>query len=305
MLPVIAIFGPTAIGKTGVAIELARLLRGRGEDPVAINCDAIQVYDGLELISGAASAADREQLEHRLLSFVPIDEEFSAGQFGERARGEIDAALAGGRRPILVGGTGLYLRAALTDLEMRPPVDQDLRRQVESEIESRGPEALHGELPAGIADRVHPNDRKRIARLTELIRSGIDPHPDHEGGGELWTASLRHPTLLVGLVEEDGDLVAKIRIRVEQMAASGAAEEAARALENGAARTVRAAIGFDEFRQCDPERVVILHRRYGRRQMTWMRRMEGIEVIDRTGIGDARVAAQILELAEQVPCRVA
>lgn len=304
-MPVIAVFGPTAIGKTGVAIELAELLRQRGLDPVAINCDSIQVYRGLELISGAATAVDRTKLEHRLLSFVPIDEEFSAGQFADRAHEEIDVARADGRPPILVGGTGLYLRAALTDLEMRPPVDPDLRNEVEAELEARGPEALHGELPADLAGRVHPNDRKRVARLTELVRSGIDPHPDHEGGGELWTASLRRPALLVGLVEEDEDLVAKIRIRVDRMAEAGAAQEAERALRHGAARTVRAAIGFEEFRRGDLDRVAILHRRYGRRQMTWMRRMDGVEVIDRSRQSDAEVAAQILELADQIPCRVA
>ena len=303
--PLIAVFGPTAIGKTGVCIELADLLRERGEDPVAINCDSIQVYEGLEVISGAATADDRDRLEHRLLSFVPISEEFSAGRFGDAAHREIDAALESGRRPLLVGGTGLYLRAALTELEMRPPVDQSLRSEVEAEVERRGPNALHAELPDDLSERVHPNDRKRIARLTELIRSGVDPHPDHRGGGELWTASLRRPALLIGLVEDDEPLVKKIRVRVEAMAVAGAADEAERAEAAGAARTVRAAIGFDEFRRGDLERVVILHRRYGRRQMTWMRRMEGIEVIDRTGLSDAEVASRILDLAEQIPSRVA
>lgn len=303
--PLIGIFGPTAIGKTGVSLELADLLRDLGEDPVAINCDSIQVYEGLEVISGAASASDRARLEHRLLSFVPVSEEFSAGRFGQAAHREIDSALEAGRRPIVVGGTGLYLRAALTDLEMLPPVDPDLRREVEAEVERRGPGAVHAELPDELSGRVHPNDRKRIARLTELIRSGIDPHPDHEGGGELWTASLRQPALLAGLVEDDESLVERIRARVESMARAGAGAEADRALEAGAVRTVRAAIGFEEFRTGDLERVVTLHRRYGRRQMTWMRRMEGVEVIDRSGLGDHEVAARILELAEQVPSRVA
>lgn len=303
--PLIAVFGPTAIGKTGVAIELARLLREREEDPVAINCDSIQVYQGLGLISGAASREEQAELEHRLLSFVPVSEEFSAGRFGERARAEIDAALKAGRRPILVGGTGLYLRSALSDLEMRPPVEDALRREVEAEIEARGAESLHAELPQELVERVHPNDRKRIARLTELVRSGIDPHPDHQGGGELWTAQLRHPTLMVGLVEENEPLVAKIKARVEAMAKAGAADEADRACEAGAVRTVRAAIGFEDFRRGDLERVALLHRRYGRRQMTWMRRIEGIEVIDRTGLSNAEVAAEILELADQIPSRVA
>ena len=297
MKPVIALFGPTAIGKTGVAIELARMLREGDEDPVAINCDSIQVYEGLEVISGAASEEDQRELEHRLLSFVPVTEEFSAGKFGEAARREIDAAVESGRRPILVGGTGLYLRAALSDLEMKPPVDKDLREQVESEIASRGADALHAELPAELAERVHPNDRKRIARLTELIRAGMDPHPDHQGGGELWTSSLRHPTVMVGLVEDDEVLTEKIRARVGAMAANGAGEEADRAIEAGASRTVRAAIGFDEFRGGDWELVGTIERRYGRRQMTWMRRMEGVEVVDRTGLDDREVAGEILRLA--------
>lgn len=301
----IAVFGPTGIGKTSVALALGRLLRERGQDPVAINCDSIQVYEGLEVISGAATREERGELEHRLLSFVPVDEEFSAGRFGRLARGEIDAALEAGRRPILVGGTGLYLRAALTDLEMRPPVPDEIRRQVESEIRTRGAAALHAELPDGLSAGVHPNDRKRIARFTELIRAGQDPAPDREPGSELWARNFRHPTLVAGLAEADESLVAKIRPRVHGMAEAGAGEEAERALEAGASRTARAAIGFDGFREGDLERVVTLHRRYGRRQMTWMRKMEGVEVIDRTGRGHAEVAAQILELAEQIPSRVA
>jgi tRNA dimethylallyltransferase len=138
---VLAIFGPTAVGKTGVAIELAEILRGRGEDPVAVNCDSIQVYRGLEVLSGAADAAERERLEHRLLSFVDPAEEFSAGRYAGLAHAEIDGLLADGRRPLIVGGTGLYLRAALR-LDLRLP-----RRSAPSRRTWRtGAEALHAEL---------------------------------------------------------------------------------------------------------------------------------------------------------------
>ncbi len=113
------IFGPTGVGKTGVAVALAELLRERGEDPVAINCDALQVYEGLEVLTGAATAAERERLEHRLLGFVPITSDFSVGDYMPLAHDEVDAALAAGRRPIVVRGTGLYLRAALADLSLR------------------------------------------------------------------------------------------------------------------------------------------------------------------------------------------
>jgi tRNA dimethylallyltransferase len=117
-LSVIAIFGPTGVGKTGVAIELADLLRERGEDPVAISCDALQVYEGLEVLTGAATAEERAKLEHRLIAFVPLTEPFSVGDYMRLAHAEIDAALEAGRRPIVVGGTGLYLRAAVAELSL-------------------------------------------------------------------------------------------------------------------------------------------------------------------------------------------
>jgi tRNA dimethylallyltransferase len=119
-LTVLAIFGPTGIGKTGVAVALAEELRKRGENPVAISCDALQVYEGLEILTGAASAAEQTQLEHRLLGFVPVTETFNVGQYMPLAHAEVDAALAAGRTPIVVGGTGLYLRAAVAELSLMP-----------------------------------------------------------------------------------------------------------------------------------------------------------------------------------------
>ena len=171
----IAIFGPTAVGKTGVAIELAELLRERGEDPVAISCDAIQVYEGLEVLSGAASAAERARLEHRLLGFVPITETFAPANYMPLAHAEIDAALAAGRRPIVVGGTGLYLRAALAELSLvkAPPESED------SELwspETRHPSASFGlDMDAGRALRAdrRPDggDRSLPRRGTEVERA--------------------------------------------------------------------------------------------------------------------------------------
>jgi tRNA dimethylallyltransferase len=116
---VLAIFGPTGVGKTGVAVELAKLLRDAGEDPVAINCDSLQVYEGLDALTGAATAEERGVLPHELLGFVPISADFSIHEYMPLAHQAIDAALADGRTPIVVGGTGLYLRAALADLSLR------------------------------------------------------------------------------------------------------------------------------------------------------------------------------------------
>jgi tRNA dimethylallyltransferase len=161
-LNVVAIFGPTGVGKTGVAIALAELLRERGEDPVAINCDALQVYQGLEVLTGAASAEERARLEHRLLGFVPVTADFSIGDYMPLAHEEIDAALAAGRRPIVVGGTGLYLRAALAELSLRkvPP------ESGESELWS--PETRHPTTIFGL-DMDRAQLYERIDARTEAI----------------------------------------------------------------------------------------------------------------------------------------
>lgn len=287
----IAIFGPTGVGKTSVAVEIALLLRQRGEDPVAISCDAMQIYRGLELISAAPTVAEREQLEHRLVGIVDPAEEFSAGRFAELAHAEIDGLLAEDRRPILVGGTGLYLRAALSELELRPPVPDRIRAEVEGEVERRGPAALHAELPERQRRAVHPNDRKKIIRYTELLRAGIEPP---RGSDQLWTASLRVPTLLAGLTMERDALVGRIDARIDAMVAAGAVEQARTARQRGLSLTAAKMIGLDAFADGDIERARLEHRRYARRQLTWMRKMRGVTLYDCTDRDPTAIAAAIL-----------
>ncbi len=115
---VLGIFGPTGVGKTGVAVALAGLLRESGADPVAISCDALQVYEGLGVLTGVASAEQRARLEHRLIGFVPVTRAFNVGEYMPLAHAEVDRALTAGRTPIVVGGTGLYLRAAVAELSL-------------------------------------------------------------------------------------------------------------------------------------------------------------------------------------------
>lgn len=295
---VLALFGPTAAGKTAVAIAVAELLRSRGEDPVAVSCDAIQVYRGLEALSGAPTAAERERLDHRLVGIAGVDEEFSAGRFASLAHAEIDDLLAAGRRPMVVGGTGLYLRAAVAELELRPPLPGEIRAEVERDLAEHGPEALHRQLEPALAASVHPNDGKRIARLVGLQRAGIDPPRGSDG---LWAASPRRPTTLVGLTLHRDELHARIDARVDAMVAAGAREEAEAAAGRGASRTARAALGFDELLAGNVEAMKSAHRAYARRQLTWMRRMEGVELIDRSGRGDDEVANEIVGLLGENP----
>jgi tRNA dimethylallyltransferase len=237
-LNVIALFGPTGVGKTGVAIELAELLRERGEDPVAINCDALQVYKGLETLTGAATAEEQKCLEHRLLHFVSISSDFSIGDYMPLAHAEIDAALEEGRRPIVVGGTGLYLRAALAELSLRKV-------------------------------------------------------PPESEGSELWSPDTRHPTTIFGLDMDRAQLYKRIDARTEAIVAAGAAEEARRAGALGPGRTARKALGFDELLAGDLETMKRRSRNYARRQLTWMRKIPNLQLIDRTGLSDAEVASQI------------
>jgi tRNA dimethylallyltransferase len=164
-VPVLAIFGPTGVGKTGVAVELAELLRERGEDPVAISCDALQVYEGLAVLTGTATVVDQARLEHRLLGFVPVTRRFSVGDYMPLAHAEVDAALEAGRMPIVVGGTGLYLRAALAELSLvkAAPEAED------SELWS--PETRHPTRIFGL-DMERARLYERIDARTEAIVAG-------------------------------------------------------------------------------------------------------------------------------------
>ena len=221
---IVAIFGPTGIGKTAVAIALAERLRAEGEDPAAISADALQLYRGLEILTGAPEPAERERLEHRLVGTLPLTATSSAGEFARAAHAEIDALLARGRRPIVVGGTGLYLRAALAELDLRPPVDPAIRARRREQLEQRGAPALHAELaeraPAAAA-AIRPQDAQRVTRALELLDAGQAPPPGGEDS-RLWTAELRRPTLLAGLTMEREALDARIEARVDAMVAAGA-----------------------------------------------------------------------------------
>jgi len=236
---IIALFGPTGVGKTALALTLARQLRARGEDPVAVSADALQVYEGLQTLTGVASPAEQAQLEHRLVGCVPLHATFSAGQYAKLAHAEIDRLLQIGRRPIVVGGTGLYLRAALGELDFkRPPPDAP---------------------------------------------------------SQLWSKDMRRPTLLVGLTMERAALYARIDVRVDEMIAAGAREEVLRANGAGASATARKALGFEELLAGDVEAMKRHTRNYARRQLTWMRKMAGVQPIDVTGRDPHDVAREIVE----------
>jgi tRNA dimethylallyltransferase len=293
---VIALFGPTGVGKTEVAIALAEQLRELGERPVAISADALQVYDGLPTLTGAATAGQRAQLEHRLIGVVPVAETFSVGRFAQLAHAEIDQALRDGMRPIVVGGTGLYLRAALTTLSLAPPPDPRMRDQWRRRMNELGPESLHAQLARDApwaAQAIAPTDRQRIARALELQAMGeLRPR---ESASELWTTTTRRPTLLAGLVMDRPTLYERIDARVDAMVGAGAGDEV-RAVATEASVTARRALGFEQLLVGDIEQMKRRTRHYARRQLTWMRKLPAIDVIDVTGRAADDVAAELLAL---------
>jgi tRNA dimethylallyltransferase len=279
-----------------VAVALAK----RVADPVAISADALQVYEGLPILTGAASEDERAQLEHRLIGFVAVDRTFSVGEFMPLAHREIDDALAAGRTPIVVGGTGLYLRAALADLDLKPPPSADLRRRLEEEADSLGPEAMHARLAhraPQAAERVSPGDRSRVIRLLELLEMGALEDEEPRVESQLWTEGTRHPTLLAGLTMDRAELYERIDRRVDAMVGLGALEEVRAAHDAGASPTARKALGFQELLTGDIEGMKTRTRQYARRQLTWMRKLPTVELIDVTRRAPEDVAAEIASRA--------
>ncbi len=299
---VLAIFGPTGVGKTAVALALADQLEQDGHHVVAVSADALQVYEGLEILTGVATAAQQRRLEHRLVSFVPVTETFSAGRYAALAHAEVDALLAAGSLPLVVGGTGLYLRAALAELDLAPPPAPGVRERLAADLAARGPLVLHAELALSapeVAAAIDPNDRQRIVRASELVAQGH--RKTRSGPSQLWTAEMRHPTLLVGLTMDRADLYARIDSRVEEMLAAGVRQEVAAAARLNPSATARKALGFQELLDGDPEAMKRRSRNYARRQLTWMRKLAGVQTIDLGTHTPEQAASEILRLAGRLP----
>lgn len=292
---VIALFGPTAVGKSEVAVALSERLALAGQSSVIVGADSMQLYEGLSLISGAASEQQRRRAEHRLIGCVPIDQEFSVAQYSKLAHAEIDCAIARRARAIVVGGTGLYLQAALTEMPLRPPVRPETEDAIRMRLELEGAGALHAELAEQApeaANRINVGDRRRIVRSLALLADGQSV--DDQAGG-IWTSQLRHPTRLIGLTRDRDELYWRIDARAEQIAAEGGADEAAAAIAAGASRTAQMALGFRELQSGDVDAMKRATRRYAKRQLTWLRKLDRAELFELGGGHSAQdVADEIL-----------
>jgi tRNA dimethylallyltransferase len=284
---VVGIFGPTASGKSAIADALAPRLSG-----VVVSADAMQVYEGVPILTNQSPAA--------LVAVWPLSHGASLGQYAQLAHEAIDAALARGRTPILVGGTGLYFRAALAELGVPPPPSPELRARIAAEVETLGPEAAHARLVDADPDaaaRVHPNDRRRLVRALELAALGHSLAPADD---RLWADATRRPTVLFGIEVPADELAQRIDARTRAMFDAGVEDEVARALAGPLSTTAAKILGLREVAELPREEAIVAiaarTRRYAAYQRKWMRRIPGLRPLDGTRPPDelaATIAAQL------------
>jgi tRNA dimethylallyltransferase len=283
---VIGIFGPTASGKSSVALTVAAELGGE-----LVSADAMQVYEGLPILTNQSPA--------RLVGIWPLAKEASVGEYAPLAHAAIDEILAAGRVPIVVGGTGLYFRAALATLELPPPPAPGVRERWAA-VYDADPAAAHAHLtgldPAA-ASAVHVNDRRRVVRALELAEAG-----ESLAGDELWRFEPRHPTVIVGLDPPKDELERRIAERTRAMFDAGVQDEVRAALAGPISQTARKTLGLDEVAELPRkeaiEAIVVRTRRYAAYQRKWMRRIPGLVIVE--GADDVVALARA---RERVPRR--
>lgn len=298
--PLLVLVGPTAVGKTAVAVRLAGLV------PIeVISADSRQVYRGLDIGTGKPRAAERAAVAHHLLDVVDPGEPYHAARFRTDARAAIGAIHGRGRLPVVVGGTGLYVRALLKGLHPAPPADSALRAALEAEARADGTPALHARLAAlapETARRLHPNDRVRIVRALEIHAAGA-ARPGAGADGDWAEPARAWRLVMIGLRRERAALNATIAERAHAMVARGMMDEARALLAAGfdPARPPMDGIGYRALglaaqgRMPVEEAVRQLVRdttRYAKRQMTWFARETGVRWIDVDEAGGADGAAE-------------
>ncbi len=286
--PLIFVIGPTASGKSSLAESLAQHF------PLElISMDSAQIYRGMDIGTAKPGAEVRARIPHHLIDILDPAQRYSAAQFARDARQLIHEIHGRGRIPVLVGGTFLYMRALLEGLHDMPPADARLRKEIEESAGRRGWPALHEELTALDAEaaaQIHPNDAQRIQRALEVVRlSGA-------GRGVVWQGQRRQPwtgpvlklAILPARRQALRELIAQ---RFEQMMALGFLDEVralyARPDLDPQLPSIRS-VGYRQLweyldRRCElddaVERGIIATRQYAKRQMTWLRRENDLEVL--------------------------
>jgi tRNA dimethylallyltransferase len=286
---VLAIFGPTASGKTAVAEAVADRLEGE-----VLSADSMQAYRGLPILTA------QPERPTRLVGIWPLAHEGSVAEYAQLAHAAIDELISAGRTPVVAGGTGLYLRAALAELEFPPAPTPEQRARWEQLYDRLGPERAYGVLTErdfAAAARLHPNDRRRIVRALELTELGSSLGP---AADRLWTSETRRPTLIFGLDVPREVLTERIEQRARSMFNAGVVDEARAALAEPISSTAVQALGLRDVAELAREEalkaLVVRTRRYAAYQRKWMRRIPGLVSVNADRPVDD-IAHEIVEVA--------
>jgi tRNA dimethylallyltransferase len=286
---VVAIFGPTASGKTAVAEAVADRLGGE-----VLSADSMQAYRGLPILT---AQPDRPTL---LVGIWPLDHEGSVADYARLAHAAIDELVDAGRIPVVAGGTGLYLRAALAELSLPPAPTQDQRARWERAYDRLGPErsyAVLAERDPDAAARLHANDRRRVVRALELTELGSSLSPDAD---RLWTSETRLPTIVFGLDVPRAVLEERIVRRAHAMFVAGVVDEARSALAGPISTTAVRTLGLREVAELSRDEalaaLVVRTQRYAAYQRKWLRRIPGLVSVNADRPVD-EIAHDIVEVA--------
>ncbi len=297
--PVVAIVGPTAVGKSHIAILVARAL---GTE--VLTADSRQVYRGMDIGTDKPSAEERQGVPHRLVDLVDPDQPFNTGEFRRYAVAEIARLHHEGKVPLLVGGTGLYVRTVLRGLWEGPPADWEFRRRLEINADANGADWLYrtlSQVDPESARRLHPNDRVKIIRALEvhhlLGRPLSEEHQRHAFADRPFTP------LLIGLTRDRSALYRRVDDRVDLELAKGLVEETRRLLDKGYGRHLGSmkGLGYKQMAghlagDYDYEEAVRRlkrdTRRFAKRQLTWFRKEPGIMWL---AIQEAETPAQVAD----------
>ena len=285
----VAVVGPTGSGKSELAIQIAEHIISRGGRAEIINSDSMQFYRGMNIGTAKLAPNERRGIEHHMIDVLDIRDESTAAEYQQQVRPIIESLQAKSITPILVGGSMLYIAAALNTFEF-PERDAELRQQLEVELETYGSHAMHrrvAELDSVAASRIDPENGRRVVRALEILLLTGEPFsaalPDET---ESW-----QPVLEIGLNSERAHLVDRLAKRVESMWAQGLVAEAESLIAEGIreGKTSSRAIGYAQaLAQLDGSlseeeaiaQTVQLTQRYARRQMSWFRRDERINWFD-------------------------
>jgi len=283
MTQIVALVGPTAVGKSAIAVEVARLLGAE-----IISCDSMQIYRGMRVLSQAPTHAQQAQVPHHLVEFVEPTESFSVADYCGKAAPTIERILARGKGPLLVGGTGLYLKALAQGLCHAPPADPRIREQLWHECQGRGSATLHYRLrgiDATAASRIHPNDARRIVRALEVY--ALTGKPLSTWWAQTNAQPWSQPMVMIGLTRERAELYERINQRVVHMIYEEAVINEVRALLrvplSQSARHIHGLADLESYLAGErslKETITVWQQRvrhYARRQLTWFRQTPGIQ----------------------------